>query len=323
MKSVIVTRHGGPEVLEVREVPVPAPGAGEVLVRVKAAGINYADIMQRHGFYPNGPTPPFGAGFEIAGVVEQLGEGVSQWSPGDEVMGFCSGGYSEFAMAPAAQLMPKPEQLNFHEAVALPCQGLTAYHALFTLGRLQEGQTVLLQAAAGGLGTLMVQMARNAGATVIGTCGTAEKNALLRELGCDHPINYNEQDFKKEVHRITGGAGCDLVIESVGGEVFDKSMRCLKPRGMLITLGLASTQPPTPVQPLDLLVHNTAVAGFHLFAYTADAAAMAKALRDFHQWILDGKLKIITKHAYPLEQAVEAQQLVAERRSTGKVALLP
>jgi NADPH:quinone reductase len=323
MKSVIVTRHGGPEVLEVQEVPVPEPGTGEVLVRVKAAGINYADIMQRHGFYPNGPTPPFGAGFEIAGIVEKTGEGVSQWSPGQEVMGFCSGGYSEYAVAPAAQLMPKPEQLSFHEAVALPCQGLTAYHALFTLGRLQEGQTVLLQAAAGGLGTLMVQMARNAGATVIGNCGTAEKCALLRELGCQHPVNYTDQDFVEEVQRITGGGGCDLIVETVGGEVFDKSMRCLKTRGMLITLGLASAQPPTPVKPLDLLVHNTAVAGFHLFAYTADTAAMAKALRDFHHWILDGKLNIITKHAYPLEEAVQAQQLVAGRQSVGKVALLP
>jgi len=321
MKSVIVTRFGGPEVMEVRDVPAPVPKAGEVGIAVKTAGVNYADIMQRVGLYPNGPQPPYGAGFEVAGVVDQVGEGAGPWKPGDEVMAFCEAGYSEYVVTPDTQVMPKPAGLDLHQAAALPCQGLTAYHALFTLGRLREGQTVLVQAAAGGLGTLMVQMARNVGATVIGTAGTEEKCALIRELGCPHPINYREQDFEPEVARITAGQGCDLVVESVGGEVFDKSLRCLKDRGLLITLGLASGQPPTPLIPLDLLFHNWAVAGFHLFAYTSDAAAMANALRDIETWIQEDRLTVIARHAFPLENAEEAHQRISERKTVGKVVL--
>ncbi len=320
MKSAIVTAFGGPEVIEIQDVPVPAPKDNEVLIRVKAAGVNYADIMQRHGYYPGGPQPPFGAGFEIAGVVEQAGAG--PWKAGDEVMAFCEAGYSEFAAVPAAQVMPKPAGLGFHQATAMACQGLTAYHALLTLGQLRKGQTVLLQAAAGGLGTLMVQMARIAGATVIGTCGSDEKCALAKRLGCAHAVNYREADFQEVVQEVTSGAGCDLVIESVGGEVFEKSLRCVKPRGMMITLGMASLTPPT-LNPMDLLVGNICLAGFHLFAYTSDAAAMTKALRDFQQWTSDSALEIIAEHSFPLDQAAAAQELVAQRKSTGKVAILP
>lgn len=322
MRCVIVTRYGGPETLELQDRPIPDIKSDEVLVRVKAAGINYADIMQRRGLYPNGPTPPFVAGFEVCGVVEKAGADAGLWSPGDEVMGFCSGGYAEYAALPAAQLMPKPKALSFAQAVALPCQGLTAYHALITLGNVHKGQTVLIQAAAGGLGVLMVQIARTMGATVIGTCSSDEKYTLLTELGCQHPINYREHDFEAEVKRITGGRGCDLAVDSVGGEVFDKSLQCLASRGMLITLGMSSAQLGS-IQSLDLLIHNWKVAGFHLFGYTSDATAMATALRDFQRWIDDGKLSIVAKQVYPLEQVVEAHETIAARKTIGKTVLIP
>lgn len=320
MKSIVVTRYGGPDVLELHEVPMPEPAEDQVLVKVKAAGVNYADLMQRMGRYPGGPKPPFGAGFEIAGVVEKVGTKVTHWKPGDAVMGFCSGAFSEYAVANGGVLLSKPESLSFRQAAAVPCQYLTAYHALLTLGRLESGQTVLIQAAAGGLGTMLVQVSRNVGATVIGTCSTSEKCALLREIGCHHPINYVTHDFEDEVRQITGQKGCDLVIESVGGRVFSKSLRCLKTRGHLVTLGLASGELRS-VDTLTLLVNNLTVSGFHLFAYASDEPAMANAMRDFNAWLEVGKMMFIIKHVFPIEKAGEAQRLIAERKTSGKVVL--
>lgn len=322
MKTVIATAFGGPEVLHVRDVPIPEPGQGEVLIQVKASGINYADIMQRDGLYPGGPTAPFGVGFEVAGVVQEVGHRVTQWNVGDEVMSFCQSGYSEYVVAKEGQVMPKPAQLSFSQAAAIPCQYLTAYHALLTLGRLTAGQTVLIQAAAGGLGTQLVQIARNVRAEVIGTASTAEKCALIESLGCRHPILYTQQDFQAAVKDITGGVGCDLIIETVGGEVFAKSLKCLKTRGMLVTLGIASKEPPM-IEARTLLARNWIVAGFHLMAYTSDTAAMANAMRDLHTWLLDGKLTVVVGHEFKLEDAAEAQQFISDRKSSGKVVLVP
>ena len=320
MKSIIVTKHGGPEVLSLREVPIPEPATGQVLIRVVACGINYADIMQRVGLYPNGPTPPFGAGFEVSGVVERAGEGVTNWKPGDAVAGFCESGYSEYVVADAKGILAKPEHLDFLQAAAIPCQYLTAYHALCTLGRLEAGQTVLIHAAAGGLGTMMVQIARNLGARIIGTCGTDEKCALLAELGCDHPVNYGSGEFADRVTAIAGKRGCDLIVESVGGDVLQQSLTCLKPRGMLITLGVASGQPPV-INAVQLLANNWIVAGFHLMDYVSDGAAMKAALQQLHQWLSLGKLTVIVNHALPLEEAAHAHKLISGRQTTGKVVL--
>jgi len=318
MKTVIVTRYGGPEVLELREVSIPEPGPGQLRIRVRAAGLNYADIMQREGLYPNGPKAPYGAGFEVSGEIDQLGEGVANWAVGDAVMAFCQNGYSEYVIAQAVQVMPKPAELNFHQAAAIPCQYLTAYHALLTLGRLSKGQTVLIQAAAGGLGSLMVQIARNVGARVIGTCGSDEKCAFITSLGCDIAVNYTTQDFVQVVKE--NGGKCDLIIESVGGDVFEKSLLCLKSRGMLVTLGVASKDAPT-VSAVKLLANNWIVAGMHLMGYTSDLAAMANAIRDLHHWLMEGKLTITAKHSFPIERAAEAQQLISDRKSTGKVVI--
>ncbi len=322
MKTVVVTAFGGPEVLEVQDVPTPEPAANEVLIKVHASGINYADIMQRDGLYPGGPKAPFGAGFEVSGVVEAVGGDIKQWKVGDEVMSFCSSGYSEYVVAQEFQVMPKPSQLSFHQAAAIPCQFLTAYHALLTLGQLSKGQTVLIQAAAGGLGTLLVQVARNVGATVIGTASTAEKCALIESLGCHHPVNYTETDFRESVKTITGGKGCDLIIETVGGDVFTRSMKCLKTRGMLVTLGVASKEPPA-IEAVKLLANNWTVAGFHLMAYMSDMPAMASAMRDLHTWLMEDTLTVIAKHEFPLVDAAKAHQFIEDRKSSGKVVLVP
>lgn len=320
MRRVMVNEYGDVDVLEICDVPVPEPADGEVLIQVKVAGINYADIMQRNGLYPGGPETPYGAGFEVAGVVEAVGAGVSNYKAGDEVMAFCQNGYSDYVVSPEIQVMPKPEQLSWHESAAIPCQFLTAYHALCTLGNLKEGQTVLIQAAAGGLGTLMVQIARNVGATVIGTASTPEKCALIESLGCQHPVNYMEDDFVAVAKELTGGKGCDLIIESVGGDVFKNSLKCLKSRGMIVALGVASKEP-NHVNTTQLLARNHIVAGLHLNAYLVDPVAMSNAVRDLHTWLLDGKLKIIAEHSFPLEQVREAHQAISDRKTQGKVVL--
>lgn len=319
MKSVIVTEFGGPEVMQVQQAPVPKPGPHQVLVRVKAAGINYADIMQRVGLYPNGPQPPYGAGFEVSGVIEDVGEKVTRWIRGDAVMGFCGNGYSEYAVADQQGLMRMPEQLDFVHAAAIPCQFLTAYNCLLTLARLRHGQTILIQAAAGGVGAFAVQIARNVGATVIGTASSEEKLALLRKLGCRHPINYQEKDFEEEVLRLFP-EGVDVALESVGGQVFDKTVRCVKPRGHMVVIGVASGKP-RGIQAMQLLVRNLTLSGFHLIAYVSDEAAMNNAQRDLARWLDNGELEVVVNHVYPLEQAAEAQEAISERRTSGKVVL--
>jgi NADPH2:quinone reductase len=276
--------------------------------------------MQRLGLYPGGPKPPFGAGFEIAGIVEKAGKDAAQWEAGDAVMGFCEAGYSEYVLAGKDTLFKKPDSLDFNQAAAIPCQYLTAHHALLTLGKLVSGQTVLIQAAAGGLGTFLVQIASNAGATLIGTCSSNEKCEYLREIGCAHPVNYAARDFAEEVRQITGQQGCDLVGESVGGDVFDRSLRCVKPRGRLIVLGVASAQP-RAVQALDLLVNNLTVSGFHLFGYLADREATANAVRDLDAWLASGTLKVVVQFAFPLERAADAHEAISARKTVGKVVL--
>ncbi|GMW00161.1 MAG: NADPH:quinone oxidoreductase [Candidatus Hydrogenedentota bacterium] len=320
MKSVFVEHYGGPEVLVVKEVPKPQPAANEVRIKVRAAGLNYADVMQREGLYPGGPKPPFGAGFEVAGTVDALGSGVAQWTVGDRVMGFCSAGYSEFVVAPADRLLPIPDSLGFDKAAAIPCQYLTAYHALLTLSSLNSGQTVLIQAAAGGLGSMLVQIARNVGATVFGTCSSPEKAKVIEELGCHFPIIYTSADFETVINEQTKGKKCDLVVESVGGDVFEKSLRCVKPRGRLITLGVASKQP-SMIPATYLLANNITVSGFHLMAYAGDLPAMMNAMRDLLEWLEAGSLKILVNHHFTIEQAADAQRLLESRKSTGKIVI--
>lgn len=321
MKSIIVDRFGDTDVMSLEEVPTPEPGKKEIRVAVHAAGINYADIMQRLGTYPDGPQPPYPAGFEYAGTVEALGEEVAGWEIGDRVMGLCRmGGYSEFVVVPASQAMRIPRNLTFEEAAAIPCQYFTAYHVLITLGQLQHGQTVLIQAAAGGLGTVLVQIAHHLGARVIGTAGSDEKCELIRSLGCDHPINYREEKFREEVDRITEGKGCELIVETVGGRVFDLSMRCLRPHGRLIVVGVASGDP-RPVFGSYLLPHNLTVSGFHLNGYLGNVQAMKDAIQCLDVWLEKGALKFLVNHVFPIDQAAEAHRQISDRKTSGKVVL--
>lgn len=321
MKRVVVTQFGGPEVLKMEECPIPEPGPSAVRVKVKAAGINYADIVRRRGLYPGGPAAPFPAGFEVSGIVDKVGEGVTRFKVGDEVAAFVDGGFSEYAVTNGRTIFKKPAGLSFHGASALPCQYLTAYHALITLAQLGEGQTVLIQAAAGGLGNMLVQIAKIRGATVLGTASTPEKLELLRELGCDHPIDYRRTDFREAVKEITDAKGCDLVIESVGGEVFERSLQCVNFRGRLVTLGNASRSE----QNIDVGIvrsKSMSVSGLVLNHFLRDRTATEQALAELEPWVDSGRLRVITRHAFRLDQAAEAQQFIEDRKSVGKVSLL-
>ncbi len=322
MKSIIVDRFGDPEVMNLQEVPPPVPRKGQIRVAIKAAGINYADIMQRMGTYPEGPQPPYPAGFEYAGVIDQIGEEVEGWTVGDRVMGLCKmGGYSEYTVVSANQALRIPHKLDFPEAAAIPCQYFTAYHVLITLGQLQAGQTVLIQAAAGGLGTVLVQIAHHLGAKVIGTASTDEKCEMVRNLGCDFPINYKEEKFRDEVDRITEGKGCELIVETVGGRVFDLSLRCLRAHGRLVVVGVASNDP-RPVYGSFLLPHNLTVSGFHLNGFLGNTQAMKDAIQCLDVWLEKGVLKFLVNHTFPLEQAAEAHRQISDRKTSGKVVLV-
>src|SRR3954449_261967 len=239
MRTVVITTHGGPEVLQVQERPDPPVGAGEVRIAVKAAGINFADTMARVGLYPDAPKPPCIMGYEVAGTVESAGEGVNDFAVGDRVMaGTRFGGQAELVSVPADQALRMPEQLSFEQGAAFPVNYGTAYAALIIMGSLRAGDRLLIHAAAGGVGIAATQIARNVGAEIFGTASPAKHDAM-RAQGVTHAIDYRSQDFEAEAMRITGGEGVDLIIDALGPTSFRKDYRLLRPGGRLVMYGLS------------------------------------------------------------------------------------
>ncbi|MFP4174919.1 MAG: zinc-binding alcohol dehydrogenase family protein [Halobacteriales archaeon] len=322
MKAVEVTEYGDSDVLETAERQKPEPGEGEVRVSVEAAGINFADIMQRRGVYPGGPEPPYVPGMEVAGTVDATGEGVGV-SEGDRVVAMVDrGGYAEYAVADARTLMPFPDGLSAVEAAGYPVQFLTAHSCLFEWGGLEDGDAVLVQAAAGGVGTAAVQMASNAGAEVFGTASKPEKLEHAASFGCDHPINYEEEDFRDVVEEETDH-GVDLVLESVGGDVFDRSLDALAHFGTLVTYGVASGVPANASNQR-LLFENKSVVGFHLGqASRHDPSRIMKAVPDVTQGLENGELEVVVGETFALGDAAEAHAFIENRDSVGKVVLTP
>ena len=323
MDAIEVTAYGGTETLEVVDREVPEPDEGEVRVAVEAAGINYADIMQRRGLYPGGPEPPYVPGMEVAGTVDATGPGVGLEEGSTVVAMLEGGGYAEYAIADAMTLFPIPEETTIEEAAAFPVQFLTAHACLFAWGGLEAGERVLIQAAAGGVGTAAVQLAARAGAEVFGTASKPEKLELAAELGCDHPINYVEEDFLEVVQAETDGEGVDLVLESVGDDVFDRSLDALGHFGRLVTYGVASGVPST-VSNQRLLFENKQVLGFHLGQAAArDPSRVMQALPDLTEALATGEAEPIVGETFPLTAASDAHAHIEERESVGKVLLTP
>ncbi|MDZ7687740.1 MAG: NADPH:quinone oxidoreductase family protein [Halobacteriales archaeon] len=324
MKAIEVTEYGDSSNLELTEKDVPEPGEQEVRIEVEAAGINFADIMQRRGLYPGGPDTPYVPGLEVAGTIDAAGEGVGM-SEGDRVVAMLNGagGYAEYAVADARTLLPVPEGMSFEEAAGFPVQFLTAHSCLFEWGGLEDGESVLIQASAGGVGTAAVQLASDLDVEIFGTASTQEKLDLASELGCDHPINYTEVDFRDVIDEETDGEGVDLVLESVGGDVFDRSMDALAHFGRLVTFGVASGEVAS-AENQRLLFENKTVTGFHLGqASYHDPNKVMKAIPELTQKLGSGELEVILGKEFALEDAGEAHQYIEDRKSSGKVVLKP
>ena len=322
MKAIRVHKPGGPEVLILDEIPIPEPNAGEARVKIDAIGLNYVDIYQRTGLYPL-PTP-FTLGMEGAGVVDAVGDGVTEVKKGDRVAySMVLGSYAEYAIVPAWKLAPLPANVDAHSAAALMLQGMTAHYLTHSTYALQPGQTALIHAAAGGVGLLLVQIAKNLDATVIGTVSTEAKAALAKKAGADHVILYTQTDFAAEVKKLTEGHGVHVVYDSVGQSTFAKSLDCLRPRGYLALFGQSSG----PVAPFDPGILAAKGSLFltrpSLNHYTLDRAELLQRAADLFAWTASGKLKLRIEKTFPMSEAAEAQRQMEARKTTGKVLLIP
>ena len=322
MKAVRIQETGAPEVMHLEDIETPTPKEGEVLVKVAAAGINYADLAQRQGAYLTRTRTPSTVGFEFAGTVEALGPGVNAPAVGTRVVAMGEGGYAEYAIAPVSAVIPIPDSLDFARAAAFPVQGLTAYQLLRESAHLEHGESVLVHAAAGGVGTMAVQLAKLMGAgTVIGTASNAEKLALARRLGADVAINYTEDSWVEQVKNATGGQGTDIILEMVGGTIAEQSLKCLAPYGRMVVFGSASGQP-VQFSAIQLMYKNQAIIGYWLTSQLSRTDRVARASMELMQYLAAGKLEIIVGHTFPLADAAEAHKAIAARKTVGKVVLM-
>ena len=322
MKAIRIHQTGDPDVLKYEDAPMPEPGAGQVRVKVKAAGVNFIDTYHRRGWYPI--PAPFTPGVEAAGVVDALGAGVTGIAVGDRVAyGLTIGSYAEYSLVSAGVIVPLPDGVSFEEGAAAMIQGMTAHYLACSTYPLQPSDTCLIHAAAGGTGALLVQIAKIRGARVLGTVSSAEKEAIARECGADEVIRYTEKDFETEVKRLTDGKGVNVVYDSVGLTTFDKSLSCLRPRGYMVLFGQASGIVP-PVDPQTLnqkgsLYLTRPVLG----AYTLTREELLGRASDVFGWIADGRLKIRQDQTFPLAQAQAAHEYLEGRQTKGKVLLIP
>lgn len=322
MKAIRVHRHGGPETLVLEQIPDPRPAAGQVLVRIEAAGVNFIEIYQRKGQYSM--TLPYTPGTEGAGSVVAVGDGVDSVRAGDRVVsqGF-QGSYAELALAPGDRLVKIPDEVDTRTAAAAMLQGLTAHYLTTSTYALQAGDWCLIHAAAGGVGLLLCQIARMRGAFAIGTVSTEAKALLAREAGAHATINYTSQDFVAEVRRLTQGKGVRVVYDSVGATTFDGSLDSLAPRGLLALFGQSSG----PVPPFDPQVLNRKGSLFltrpTLAHYVATREELIDRSSDLMGWILRGTLKVRIHAGYPLAKAGDSHLALESRGTTGKVVLLP
>ena len=320
MKAIQIQQTGGPEVMALVDLPVPQPGPGEALVKLRASGVNFIDIYYREGRYKT--ALPFIDGQEGAGIVEQIGAGVSEVKPGDAVA-WCNvlGTYAEYAAVPADKLLKVPAGMDLRLAAAAMLQGMTAHYLSHSTYPLMSGDIALVHAAAGGVGLFLTQMAVQAGARVIATVSTVEKEKLARDAGAADVIRYTEADFETETKRLTAGRGVDVVYDSVGRTTFEKSLNCLCPRGLLALFGGSSGAVP----PFDLIELSKKGSLFitrpTLKDYTATHEELRSRADDVFRAVQAGTLKVRREHSYPLAQAAQAQRDLEGRKTTGKLLL--
>jgi NADPH:quinone reductase-like Zn-dependent oxidoreductase len=343
MRAVVITRTGGPDVLRVEERPDPPVGRGEIRIAVKASGINFADLMARSGLYPDAPSPPSVVGYEVAGEVESVGDGVEEFKPGDRVLaGTRFGGYAELVSVPTDQAYPLPKKLSFEQGAAVPVNYATAYAALVIMGGLREADRALIHAAAGGVGIAGTQIAKSVGAEVFGTA-SGSKHDAIREQGVDHPIDYRNQDFEAEVMRITAGEGVDVAIDAIGPSSFRKSYRALRTGGRLIMYGASELQTgetrdlravvrglvrmPGATMPwwksMAVMNENKGVFGLNMLKWWDREKSLDRALEPLIEGLEKGRLVPVVAESFPFDRAADAHRFIAERRNVGKVVLVP
>ena len=339
MRAIWIMKTGGPEALVVRETPDPEPGPGQVRVRVHAAGLNFAEVMARQGLYPDAPKPPCIVGYEVAGVVDALGPGAVGPPTGRRVMALVRfGGHADTVCAPAEQVLEIPDEMSFEEAAALPVNYLTAYHMLFRVANLRPAERVLVHMAAGGVGIAVLQLCATVDrVTTFGTASAAKHEALRAE-GCTHPIDYRSVDYVREVRRLTGGEGVDIVLDALGGRDWKKGMGLLRPPGRLVAYGFANLvagkrrSPVTlarqalgvPVlTPLGLMNRNRSISGVNIGHLWGRAAMLREELEALLGLWRAGQIKPRIDALFPFSSAAQAHQRISERRNIGKVVLVP
>jgi NADPH:quinone reductase-like Zn-dependent oxidoreductase len=349
MRAVEISRPGGPEVLRVREAADPEPGPGEVRVRVRAAGLNFAEVMARMGLYPDAPKPPCVVGYEAAGTVDAVGEGVAGDGTSDDGAGALApgtrvlvltrfGGHADTVCVPAGQVFRMPDRMTFEEGAALPVTYLTAYHMLFRVGGLRAGERVLVHMAAGGVGLATLQLCRTV--PDVETFGTASaaKHGALRAEGCTHPIDYRTVDYAREVRARTGGEGVDLVLDALGGQDWRTGYRLLRPAGRLIAYGfanIASGERRSLLRlarqgvrvpfftPLGLMDHNRTVAGVNMGHLWDCQEMLAGEMRELLRLYEQGAITPRVDQAFPFTEAAAAHRRIQSRQNVGKVLLIP
>ena len=322
MHAIRIHEYGGPEVLRYEEVSTSEPSAGEARVRIEAAGLNYIDVYHRTGLYPSSNLP-FTPGREGAGVVEAVGPNVTEINVGDRVaFATHQGSYTEVAIVPSEALVPLPDSIDTQSAAAAILQGIAAHYLTRSTYPLSTGDTALVHAAAGGVGLLLIQMAKTLGARVLGTVSTPEKAELAKGAGADEVILYTQTDFEAEVKRLTDGQGVDVVYDSVAKTTFDKSLNSLRPRGHLVLFGQSSGT----AAPLDLSRLSSGslfITRPMLTHYAADREELMERTSDLFEWIAAGALKLRIDRTFPLQDAADAHRALEGRQTTGKVLLIP
>jgi NADPH:quinone reductase-like Zn-dependent oxidoreductase len=335
VRALVITKHGPPEVLKVQERPEPEPGPGQVRVAVKAAGINFADLVARVGLYPDAPKPPCVVGYEFAGDVESVGQGVDGWSPGDRVLGGCRfGGYAELVVSDT--LVPLPDDWSYEEGAALPVSYSTAYAGVVRYGGLRPGERFLIQAAAGSVGIAATQIAKLVEGEVYGTASPS-KHEAIKGFGVDHPIDYRGKDFAEEVRRISGEKEpLDLIMDAIGGKSFKKGYKLLRPGGRLVAFGASSATESqrrnlaqaakmvaqTPrFNSLRMMSDSKAVIGLNMLRIWDSKGTLDDYINPLQEGMRSGAIRPVVAKAFPLEQGPEAHRFIHERRNVGKVVL--
>lgn len=324
MKAIVCHQYGPPSVMQLEDVPDPVAGTKEVVIRSEAIGVNFVDTMRRSGKHPAAPDVPFTPGIEVVGRVESVGDEVSRFQPGDRVIGRCvtHGTYAELVAVEERFTVACPESIPAAEAAGLFVTSQTALHALQTVGKLQSGESVLITAAAGGVGLCAVQIAKALGGRVVALAGSEAKLQAARDAGADVAIDYSQADWMQQVLDATDGCGCDLILESVGGELAAGCLQCWKFGGRMVVFGKASGQPLT-VSTNELLFGNRSVFGLAVGTVIEDEVLMRCAMDRLFEWYLAGDLRIRIAEQLPLADATTAHEFMASRATIGKIVLIP